>query len=121
MARFVTRCPSCQSGLRATRLACEACDTQLDGQFDVPLLLQLEPDDLRFVTEFVRASGSLKAMAALDGMSYPTVRNRLNAVIRHLEILEHSVQDRRHAILDALENGKITSKIAEQQLRKEGL
>jgi hypothetical protein len=121
MAKFVTQCPSCQSALSATRLSCEACATHLEGKFEVPLLLQLTPEDLRFVTEFLRCSGSLKAMATLLEVSYPTVRNRLDELIQTLNALEQSVQKRRHAILDALENGTISAKAAEQRLRKEGL
>ena len=121
MSKFVVRCPSCQRHLRATRLACESCGTNLDGQFDVPVLLQLSSDDLAFVTEFVRSSGSLKAMAKISGTSYPTIRNRLDEVIRQLEEHERGDQKRRHQILDALENGKISAKTAAERLRKEGL
>jgi hypothetical protein len=121
MAKFVTQCPSCQSQLHATRLACNDCGTHLDGQFEIPKLLQLPPDALAFVSEFVRSSGSLKAMAASSRTSYPTVRNRLNEIIEQLEQLEKSAQQRRHQILDDLENGKISVEFAEARLRKEGL
>src|SRR3954470_16147469 len=121
MAKIVVRCPSCEGDLRATRLSCEACGTNLDGQFDLPSLLKLRPDDLAFVTEFVRASGSLKEMAKLNGISYPTVRNRLDEIIRNLEVIERAPQKRRHEILDALETGKITAEAAEKALRKVGL
>ncbi|MFO0678034.1 MAG: DUF2089 domain-containing protein [Polyangiaceae bacterium] len=121
MAKFVVRCPSCTSDLRATRLSCEACGTHLDGQFELPPLLKLSDEDLTFVTQFVRASGSLKEMAKLSGTSYPTVRNRLDDVIQKLEDRNRDVQERRHRILDALESGKISAAIAEARLRKEGL
>jgi hypothetical protein len=121
MAKLVVTCPSCEGDLRVTRLACEACGTVLDGQFEVPLLLQLPPEDLAFVAEFVRSSGSLKAMAQLEGSSYPTVRNRLNQIIARLEELERGVEKERHAILDALENGRLSAKEAADKLRKAGL
>jgi|HubBroStandDraft_6_1064221.scaffolds.fasta_scaffold1409504_1 hypothetical protein len=121
MARLVVSCPSCKGDLRVTRLACQACGTNLDGQFDLPLLLQLPPDDLVFVAEFLRSSGSLKAMASLSGTSYPTVRNRLDQIIARLEELERGIQKRRHEILDALENGRMSAREAEEQLRKVGL
>jgi hypothetical protein len=121
MAKFVTQCPSCQSHLHATRLACTDCGTHLDGQFEIPKLLQLPADELAFVSDFVRSSGSLKAMAASSGTSYPTVRNRLNEIIAHLEQLDKAAQLRRHQILDDLETGKISVEIAEARLRKEGL
>jgi hypothetical protein len=121
MAKLVVACPSCKGELRVTRLACRACGTNLDGTFEVPLLLQLPPEDLAFVSEFVRASGSLKAMAKLGATSYPTVRNRLDDIIRRLDELEQGLQKRRHEILDALESGRLNSKEAEEQLRKVGL
>lgn len=121
MAKLVSQCPSCSGRLAAIRLACESCGTQLEGQFDLPLLLRLSPADLAFVTEFVRCSGSLKEMAKLTNTSYPTVRNRLDEIIAQLTELERGVQKRRHEILDALENGRLTAKAAEAQLRKVGL
>jgi hypothetical protein len=121
MAKLVVVCPSCEGELRATRLACSACGTNLDGSFEIPLLLRLPPDDLGFVSAFVRSSGSLKAMATLEGSSYPTVRNRLDQIIGRLEDLERGVQKQRHEILDALEKGRLSSKEAEEALRKVGL
>ncbi|MBX3197497.1 MAG: DUF2089 domain-containing protein [Labilithrix sp.] len=121
MAKLVVTCPSCDGELRVTRLACQACGTNLDGRFELPALLKLPAEDLTFISEFVRASGSLKAMAALEGRSYPTVRNRLDQIIRRLEDVERGVAQRRHEILDALEKGKLSSKEAEEQLRKVGL
>lgn len=121
MARLVIRCPSCEGELRATRLSCGSCGTQLDGQFDIPILLQLTPADLQFVTAFVRSSGSLKAMAQMMGVSYPTVRGRLDDILERLDAIERGVEQKRHEILDALENGKVTAKDAAEQLKKVGL
>jgi hypothetical protein len=121
MARLVVACPSCKHDLRVTRLACQSCGTNLDGAFEIPALLHFPPEDLRFIVEFVRASGSLKAMAKLEGSSYPTVRNRLDRIIEALEELERGIQAKRHEILDALESGKLTAKEAEEALRKVGL
>ncbi len=121
MAKFVVSCPSCHGELRATRLSCAPCGTNLEGSFDVPLLLKLPPDDLAFVSTFLRSSGSLKAMAQHSGSSYPTVRNRLDQIIARLEELERGVARRRHEILDALEKGRLSAKDAEEALRKVGL
>jgi hypothetical protein len=118
---MVVRCPSCEGELLATRLACRSCETALDGQFEIPALLQLSPEDLAFVTAFVRSSGSLKAMAQLLGVSYPTVRHRLDEILGRLDDLERGTDRRRHEILDALETGKLTAKAAAEQLKKVGL
>lgn len=121
MSKLVVHCPSCDGQLAATRLTCEACSVQLEGQFEIPTLLQLSPDDLSWVTAFVRASGSLKEMATQTGVSYPTVRNRLDDIIGKLNELERGVERRRHEILDALEKGKLSAKAAAEKLRKVGL
>jgi hypothetical protein len=121
MANMVAHCPACQRDLQVTRLSCKACDTQLEGQFEIPALLQLAPEELGFVTAFVRASGSLKAVAELTGTSYPTVRNRLNDILAKLDQADSAVEKRRHAILDALEQGKMTAKKAASELKKVGL
>ncbi|MBX3228405.1 MAG: DUF2089 domain-containing protein [Labilithrix sp.] len=121
MPRLVVRCPSCEGDLLATRLTCRSCGTALEGKFEIPALLQLAADDLAFVTAFVRASGSLKAIAQQLGVSYPTVRNRLDDILAKLERLEKGVDAKRHAILDALENGKLTAEAAAEELKKVGL
>lgn len=121
MPRLVVQCPSCQGELHAARLVCRSCDTSLEGKFDIPALLQLPPDDLAFVTAFVRSSGSLKAMAQLLGVSYPTVRSRLDEIMKRLDEVERGVEKRRHEILDALENGKLTAEAAAAELKKVGL
>jgi hypothetical protein len=121
MVRLVAHCPACDGELQVTRLACKSCDTQLEGQFEIPPLLKLAPDELSFVTAFVRASGSLKAVAELTGTSYPTVRNRLNDILSKLAEAESSFEKRRHAILDALEQGKLSVKKAAHELKKVGL
>jgi hypothetical protein len=105
----------------AVRLTCGSCSTSLEGKFDIPPLLQLSQEELAFVTAFVRSSGSLKAMAQLLGVSYPTVRNRLDDIVRKLDDVERGVDRRRHAILDALENGQLTAEAAAEQLKKVGL
>lgn len=61
-----------------TRLTCPGCTVQLDGRFDLPGLLRLNREDLEFVLDFVRCSGSVKDLCLLRGLTYPTIRNRLN-------------------------------------------
>lgn len=83
--RLPSLCPGCGRLPLVTRLSCEACGTTVDGRFDLPLLARLGTDDHDFVLQFVRAGGSLKEMARRYGVSYPTVRNRLDALIDRLE------------------------------------
>ena len=79
-----TVCPACKSQLKVKQLVCEKCETQMEGMFDLPGLVKLPVEDQEFIVKFVRASGSLKEMAKLLGLSYPTVRNRLDEIIERL-------------------------------------
>ena len=81
-------CPSCQHQLNIERLHCENCETDIDGTFELPLLARLSVSDQWLIIQFVKSSGSLKAMAKLLRLSYPTVRNRLDDVIERVELLE---------------------------------
>ena len=74
-------CPSCGAGLRVARLACPGCETLVSGSYPLPALARLSDEDQGFVLSFILSSGSLKQMAKLYGVSYPTVRNRLDDLI----------------------------------------
>lgn len=83
-----TSCPSCQAKLKVKQLRCEACETEVTGFYDLPLLSQLPDKDQLFVLRFVKNSGSLKEMASEMKLSYPTVRNMLNEIIERIESYE---------------------------------
>jgi hypothetical protein len=78
-------CPSCSGKLAVKRLHCEKCGTEVEGLYSLPILASLAQDDQEFILEFVKASGSLKEMAGILKVSYPTVRNRLDDVIVKLK------------------------------------
>ena len=67
-----------------TQLDCAHCGTSVRGDYALPELSRLSMDDQAFILSFVRHSGSLKEMAKLYGVSYPTVRNRLDDLIAKL-------------------------------------
>ncbi len=86
--RLPLRCPSCDTPLQVSRLVCPSCETEVSGQFDLPELARLNEQELRFVIDFVKASGSLKDMAKQLGVSYPTMRNYLDELIEKLNKIE---------------------------------
>ncbi|MFA5239474.1 MAG: DUF2089 family protein [Phycisphaerae bacterium] len=88
-----TTCPSCSSQLSVKSLVCQQCQTEIQGQYELPLLSRLSLHDQGFIIEFIKASGSLKEMARLMGLSYPTVRNRLDEIIEHIKPVEKSRKD----------------------------
>ncbi len=71
-------CPSCGGMLRVHAMRCAACDTSIEGDYRLPALMRLSDEDREFVRDFVLCRGSRM------GLSYPTVRNRLDEVIAAL-------------------------------------
>lgn len=80
-------CPSCQSALVVSQLSCANCATVISGKYSLPILLQLSKEEQEFVIEFFLSSGSLKKMAEQLGISYPTVRNKLDDTIEKVQKL----------------------------------
>jgi len=83
-------CPTCQSQqLYATHIRCEVCQTEISGKFYFSTLSRLSHEEIKFIIDFVKKSGSLKLMAQTVGVSYPTMRNRLDELIEKLEKITH--------------------------------
>jgi hypothetical protein len=78
-------CPDCNKPLKIARMTCSSCNLAVEGDFEVSPLGKLSVDDQAFVIAFVRHHGSIKKMESLFGISYPTVKNRLNAVSAALD------------------------------------
>lgn len=85
-------CPACSASLKVTALSCESCDTIITGSFELPSLFRLSSEDLQFVLDFVKCSGSLKIMAQQMKLSYPTVRNLLDDIIARIKTNEQISQ-----------------------------
>ena len=80
-------CPSCGKRLSVQAMHCNG------GDYNLPVMMQLSAPDQQFVLDFVKSSGSLKEMAQKLGLSYPTVRNRLDDIIAQLNQFEGDEQD----------------------------
>jgi hypothetical protein len=89
------------------RTQCVDCDVSLDGEFELSALAKLSLEDQVFVVAFVRHHGSIKRMEGLFGISYPTVKNRLNAIASHLD-RSFAGPSPSSRILDELERGEIS-------------
>lgn len=94
MKQLPTSCPSCSGRLAVKRLGCEQCETEVEGQYSLPALVSLSAEEQEFIQEFVKASGSLKEMATLLKVSYPTVRNKLDEIIEKLKQNEANLEDK---------------------------
>ncbi len=118
MPSLPTECPACREQLEVARLTCSSCTVQLNGRFELPELLRLGREDLEFVLDFVRCSGSLKDLCQLRGLSYPTIRNRLNDVVSKLSADKETLETKRRKILNAIAEGTLTVKEATQKLKE---
>ncbi len=93
----------------------------IEGDFDLPPLARLRYEDQVFVSAFVRSHGSIKDMEKAFGISYPTVKNRLNRIIEQLplvEVIETPSQPAGDDVLGMLERGEITAEQAAERLRR---
>ncbi len=117
MERFRQDCPSCAGAMVVRNLSCTACGLKIEGDLRLPNLVRLSPDQREFIELFVVSGGSLKDIGQILGISYPTVRARLDSVISSLKILRGEQEAHRHSVLDRLEKGEINAKEASALLR----
>jgi hypothetical protein len=112
--------------LNVTRLHCRSCDTTIEGRFAVSALDRLNPEQIAFAETFIRCEGKLKSMEREMGLSYPTLRARLNELIRAMgfevgqqeEAAPTGISDEeRRQILDDLSAGRVTSEEAVKLLQ----
>jgi hypothetical protein len=90
----------------------------IQGEFELPPLARLRYEDQVFVSEFVRSHGSLKDMEKAFGISYPTVKSRLNRIIDQLQLVEVGTSSTADDTLDLLERGEISADEAAERLRR---
>jgi hypothetical protein len=80
----ISTCPVCSSELAVTRLHCRSCGTTLEGDFSVGRFGRLTREQLALLESFLRSRGNLREMERELGISYPTVRSRVEALVRAL-------------------------------------
>lgn len=109
----IGKCPICSAQLHVVRLECGSCGTRLEGRFSLGRFHSLSAEQLDFLEVFIRARGNFKEVERELGISYPTVRARLDAVIRALGFQTEAEPDReaeterRKEILRQLAEGRI--------------
>ena len=103
------------------RVRLQERDNAIEGQFEPPALAKLTFDDQVFVAAFVRCHGSIREMEKYFGVSYPTIKSRLNRIAQHLEFvkIEPALEKPadRSEILAQLERGEISAKEAIERLK----
>jgi hypothetical protein len=90
----------------------------IDGNFELPPLARLSTEDQIFVAAFVKSHGSIKDMEELYGVSYPSIKNRLNRISKAFDFIDITPADPTGDILDDLDKGTISFDEAIKALKK---
>ena len=114
-AGLLHRCPVCAGTMVISELKCESCAVSIRGRFEVPALCRLPKELYEFLLVFVRNRGVIREVERELGISYPTVRARLDAVLAALGGPAPVADGSR--VIEMLEKGEITAEDAERMLR----
>jgi hypothetical protein len=117
MRRTLSDCPVCEAPLAITELECRACGTSLRGEFPATTcpFCALPEEQLQFLELFLRCRGNLRDVERALGLSYPTVRARLDTVLASLGYAGAATTEsgnRRREILEALNDGQLSAEEA---------
>src|SRR5271166_5593444 len=93
-------------------------DIIIEGRFELPQLARLSQEDQVFITAFVRSHGSIKEMEQIFGVSYPTIKSRLNRIAKSLQFVEIDPAPSRVEVLERLNRGEITAEQAIEEMEK---
>jgi len=105
------KCPVCGGDTSITKIRCSKCKTTIEGDFNLCKFCRLTPEQKEFIDVFIKCRGNIKEIEKELGISYPTVKNKIEDVVM---ALGHKVDDRvyesidRKEILDRLNNGEIS-------------
>ncbi len=120
------KCPVCGSSLSVAKLKCYKCESELSGNFKLCKFCQLDDEMKEFVEVFIKCRGNIKEVERELGISYPTVRSRLDKAIQALgyrvdeEPNREKVSLARQDILQQLSAGKIGAEEATKLLKQLG-
>ena len=117
--KLISDCPVCNSKLKATKLTCTTCGTIIENDFELSRFELFNKEQLRFIEIFLKCRGSIKEVEKELGVSYPTVRAKLDDVIK---AMGYDIEEERHKdmgdIIDKLEKGEIDSEEALKRIKE---
>ena len=134
MIKIFEQCPACGGRLVITECRCTNCQLQLRGEFQLGSFSTLSEDQLAFIRVFLRARGNLSEAEKVLGVSYPTIRNKLEEVNKALDRAEsksvsaqepgdeaapetNPLEETRRVILQQVAAGELTAIQAVEKLR----
>lgn len=104
------------AALVVERVRIPARQIAIEGAFELPELARLSLEDQVFITAFLRSHGSIKEMEQVFGVSYPTIKARLNRLAGQLEFVDTNPSPSRSEVLERLKSGEITAAEAIREL-----
>ncbi len=117
MNKNLNSCPVCYGELIITGYRCPSCATEINGYFEIDKFSKLSKEDLEFIEVFVMNRGSIKDIEKALGISYPTVRNKLDNVIKALGHKVNS-ESSRLEILSMINDGQISAEDGAKLLKE---
>ncbi|NLW21752.1 MAG: DUF2089 domain-containing protein [Tissierellia bacterium] len=115
------KCPVCGEELEVTRLSCNNCNTNIEGKFTLCRFCKLSNEQKHFLEIFIKNRGNIKEIEKDLGISYPTVRNKLEDLIKALGYSPKYTETKvdRKEVLERLDKGEISSQVAIKLLKGE--
>jgi len=119
--RAPTTCPVCGGSYETTQLTCKKCHSELSGHFSGCPFCHLNDEDTHFILTFLKCRGSIKDVEKEMGISYPTVRGKLDGVINRLglssSLSPDEIRQKRAEVFDKLNSSEITADQAAELLK----
>jgi hypothetical protein len=110
---LISDCPVCRKQLKITKLHCTHCHTTIENEFEISTFASLSKEQLNFIETFLKCRGNIKEVEKELGVSYPTVRGKLDDIISSLGYsTSKKVEIDRKKVILMLEKGEITAEEA---------
>jgi hypothetical protein len=117
---IITNCPVCSKQLKVTKLHCTQCHTTIESEFEFSKLASLAQEQLYFIEVFLKCRGNIKEVEKELGISYPTVRGKLDDIIVALGYAANKKTEvDKKKIVSMLEKGEINAEDAIKMLKEE--
>lgn len=106
--KAITNCPVCSEELKITKLQCIHCHTTIENEFEFSKFAAMSQEQLSFIEVFLKCRGNIKEVEKELGVSYPTVRGKLDNVISSLGLVEPEERVADKTAIEMLESGEIS-------------
>lgn len=118
MPKIPTNCPACNARMDVIELKCSKCNTKVQGCFPLNKLVSLSEEDREFLMTFLRSRGNIKEVQERLGISYPTVKSKLDKLLMALGLFDEIDIKSQSEIIKALKNGEISVEEAVNLLKE---